>query len=876
MVKIQITEKQKYQLKKFIKELEKHKGRHTELVSVYVPKDYDIIKIINHLEQEKGTATNIKSAATRKNVINALERMTQHLRLYKRTPENGLAVFSGNVAEREGQQDFKVWSIEPPLPLKTRIYRCDKEFVLDLLRDMLETKEVYGLVIVDRRDANIAYLKSKTIIPLLKTHSEVPGKTRAGGQCLVKDSLILLSDGSIPKIKIVHNPHNVKSMIMDNYSIRNSNILDKWNIKKNQIYKIITKNPRLEIECSKDHLFFVVTNDGIIEKAAEELKEGDNLIMPEKINIKGEMQNLNSLKYYNSFTINKEGKELLRRKRLGKKLHQRQLAKKLGITQTGISVIELGKINIKRDLLGKLCNFLNLNFEKFLYKYCKPYMYGIVKLPNHIDESFAQFLGYYIGDGCIEDDRITFFEQNKEVALAYKKKFDKFFNMNSSYKFRESKNYHQLRFTSRPLVGLIRNEFPEIKKALNSEIPDKILKSKDNAVASFLKGLFDAEGYMSTRGQIALGINNKILARQIQILLLRFGIISSLHEYDNKVNIYSKNPRFTIDTTEKKSLILFRNLIGFTSTIKSKKLDSIINEKSDTSYIRQIIMPGSKIRKIIEKAGYNLEIFPKVNNFFRNERMMSKEIFKNSILENIKDKNLYKKLKEICDLPILPIKIKNIDIINKTVDMIDISVKDQNFIANGVFVHNSAARFERLREGAKKDHFKKVAEYMKSHFLGNKNLKGIIVGGPGPTKYDFIDSGHITTEVKNKIIAIKDLSYTSDFGLKELVEKSEDILAKEEIIAEKKIVGRFFELLSTKPGMVSYGVDEVMKNLKLGVVDTLLLSEKLDDKKIEEFESETKKVGTDVKIISTETSEGVQLKNMGKAAAILRYEVGSS
>ena len=60
---MQLTEKQKYQLKKFIRELEQHRGRHTELVSVYIPKDYDIIKIINHLEQEKGTAMNIKSAA---------------------------------------------------------------------------------------------------------------------------------------------------------------------------------------------------------------------------------------------------------------------------------------------------------------------------------------------------------------------------------------------------------------------------------------------------------------------------------------------------------------------------------------------------------------------------------------------------------------------------------------------------------------------------------------------------------------------------------------------------------------------------------------------------------------------------------------------
>src|SRR3989344_3456653 len=181
-----LTEIQRFHLKKTLKELENRKARHTELITVYIPRGYDMNKIIGHLAQEQGTASNIKSTSTRKNVISALERMIQHLRLFKRTPENGLAVFSGNVAEREGQEDFKVWSVEPTTPLKTRIYRCDKEFVLDLLRDMLETKEVYGLVIVDRRDANVAYLKGKTIIPILKTHSEVPGKTKAGGQSSVR------------------------------------------------------------------------------------------------------------------------------------------------------------------------------------------------------------------------------------------------------------------------------------------------------------------------------------------------------------------------------------------------------------------------------------------------------------------------------------------------------------------------------------------------------------------------------------------------------------------------------------------------------------------------------------------------------------------
>ena len=177
-----ISAKQRFHLKHFIKELEHFKGRGTELVSVYIPAGYELSKIIQHLSQEQGTATNIKSTATRKNVIDALERMIQHLKLYDRTPKNGLVAFSGNIAEREGQSNVQVWSIEPPVPMKQRLYRCDKEFILDPLREIVDNETVYGMIVLDKREGNIALLKGKTIIPLTNTHSAVPGKTRAGGQ----------------------------------------------------------------------------------------------------------------------------------------------------------------------------------------------------------------------------------------------------------------------------------------------------------------------------------------------------------------------------------------------------------------------------------------------------------------------------------------------------------------------------------------------------------------------------------------------------------------------------------------------------------------------------------------------------------------------
>jgi peptide chain release factor subunit 1 len=362
-----LTSKQKFELKKFVKDLERYRGRHTELVTVYVPEGYDLNKIINHLSQEQGTAENIKSSATKKNVIDALERMIQHLRLYKQTPEHGLAAFSGNVAEREGQSDVQVWSIEPPVPLRTRMYRCDKLFHLDIIRGMIEVKEMYGLVVLDRRDATLAFLKGKVIIPLVKTHSEVPGKTRAGGQ--------------------------------------------------------------------------------------------------------------------------------------------------------------------------------------------------------------------------------------------------------------------------------------------------------------------------------------------------------------------------------------------------------------------------------------------------------------------------------------------------------------------------SSQRFERLREGAAKAHYKKIAEYMKEQFLPQKELKGIIIGGPSVTTNDFMNLDYVTGDLKKKIIAVKDLSYTGEFGLQELLDKSGDVLAEEEVSAEKEIVQKFLEMLAKNPGKVTYGEEEVKSALQAGAVDILLISESVDEDKIEEFDKIAQSFGTNVRIISTDTREGVQLRDLGKIAAILRYEM---
>lgn len=163
-------------------ELESHKGRHTELISVYISEGYDVNSVQRQLEAEKSTAANIKSTSTRKNVVEALEKIVRHLKSLKKTPENGLALFCGNVSKVEGQSDLQIWDIEPPQPLKIRLYRCDKEFVLEPLRAMMEVSEVFGLLVMDRKEAAIGILEGKRIEILQKMTSGIPSKIRAGGQ----------------------------------------------------------------------------------------------------------------------------------------------------------------------------------------------------------------------------------------------------------------------------------------------------------------------------------------------------------------------------------------------------------------------------------------------------------------------------------------------------------------------------------------------------------------------------------------------------------------------------------------------------------------------------------------------------------------------
>ncbi len=845
---------QKMIVKKKIKEIQKYSGEGTQLISLYLPPNADRSSVTKQLTDEISQSSNIKSQHTRKNVQAALRRITNYLRQIDfKLPKNGLVLFSGNVSENPSKIDVILLDIEPVKILTTKLYWCDSSFHTAPLEEQLEHDEVYGVIAVDKREATIALITGKTYRIISSESSAVPGKTRAGGQCL-KNCVVQLSDGRLIDIEDILNITN-KSIIsiFKNKNFKNgvSKVNAVWTKTKNKTYKIITKNPRCVIECSGDHVFFVNSFDGIVEKKAKCLTTKDHLITPEIITVNSKIQPL-KIKNNNS--------------------------------------------SLKKNINKK-------EQEK-------------ITLPKNIDSTFAKVIGYFIGVGHIEEKTITFFEQNEKLAKKYTKTFKSYFNLDCSYKHREPKKNYQLTITSGLLVKVIKDNFPEVR-ASNPRTPQKITTSKTDVVAGFLRGFYDAKGYINKqRKSVDISINNKKLAQETQQLLLRFSIISSFIENSNKAN----NCVFTISISEKKSLEIFKNKINFTCDEKNKTVAQIIKEKSSASCDRQMIYSREYIKKIIEENNICLENFPKAKKHLNNKQKINKNIFRELILKNIKNKKLNSALLKIYDCPILPIQIKEIQITTEKTKMIDLSVTNKNFLANGIMVHNSAARFERLREKAAESFFRRVGEKVNAAFVEEEKLKGIIVGGPGQTKHDFIDIAGLDHRIKDKVLGTVDVGYTDESGIKEILDKGSDILKDLSIVQEKNLVNKFFGEVA-KNGLATYGFVDVLEAVKLAKVSTILVSETIDwtilkfrcqscgkiipkvvkdkdniakiekeiEKNCDECKGKTelleeaefidfivdfaKPFGTGIEVVSIETQEGMQFyKAFGGIGAFLRYK----
>ena len=234
----------------------------------------------------------------------------------------------------------------------------------------------------------------------------------------------------------------------------------------------------------------------------------------------------------------------------------------------------------------------------------------------------------------------------------------------------------------------------------------------------------------------------------------------------------------------------------------------------------------------------------------------------------------------------------------------------------------SARRYERGREMELTYYYHRVGEHATRVFIDSGKVTGMIVGGPGPTKEEFLKGEYLHYELRKKVLVVLDTSYSGREGVRELVEKASDTLADVRLVEEKKLVQRFLAEVNKPGGLAVYGLPRILDALQKANVEVILVSDDLDTVKLE---SKCRKCGTSksevvpastkvqrkqelistgcskcggmdydvverdivdileemafqissrVEVISSGTEEGSMLRTFGGIAAILRYRQG--
>lgn len=303
-----------YHLKKQLKKLEQYRGSGTELISVYIPAGSQIHEMNNKLREEMSQASNIKSKSTKLNVLGALERIMNHFKLYKRTPENGIAVFAGNVSDNTAKVDIELFSIDPPEKLNIGAYRCDSRFFLEPLQAMLGSTDSYGVVVLDGREATIALVKGTNISIIKKLNSTAHAKIRKGGQSARRyerlieeqievyykrvgdamDGAYIKDEKSVVKGVIVGGPGPTKENFMKmkpyNYQIQVLGVVDTGYTEEYGIREVLAKSENIisQQETVKEKILidrFIkeVVSDGLATYGERQVRDAITTKQAEKV-----------------------------------------------------------------------------------------------------------------------------------------------------------------------------------------------------------------------------------------------------------------------------------------------------------------------------------------------------------------------------------------------------------------------------------------------------------------------------------------------------------------------------------------------------------------------------------------------------------------
>lgn len=142
----------------------------------------------------------------------------------------------------------------------------------------------------------------------------------------------------------------------------------------------------------------------------------------------------------------------------------------------------------------------------------------------------------------------------------------------------------------------------------------------------------------------------------------------------------------------------------------------------------------------------------------------------------------------------------------------------------------SALRFSRLREEARHNYVRKVAELASQHFITDNKVSvtGIVLAGSADFKSVLSQSDLLDYRLRPKIVQLVDVSYGGENGFNQAIELAADSLANVKFVQEKRLIQKYFDEISTETGKYCFGLDDTFRALEMGAVEILIVWENLE------------------------------------------------
>jgi intein/homing endonuclease len=272
-----------------------------------------------------------------------------------------------------------------------------------------------------------------------------------------------------------------------------------------------------ELWCSLNHRLFKYENGEVVLCRAGEVKVGDWLLIPMSIQFEGQDVPLPEIDVERVYRVKNSEYVKKKLKEKGIILKRRESVQRLGLTPRHLRRILNQKYPTTQHVIAAIEQFIG---EKIDVEEIETNMHRKVKIPTCLTEDLAQAFGYWLGDGdtgmC--RNRIDIREERKDVAEFYSDLFYRIFNIKP--KIYTYKSFYELNFANKYVATLLKWLLQNLSL---------ISQAKQNVIVGFLKGLFDAEGFVSG-SEVYLSSKDRDLLLFVKMLLLRCGIVSQLEK----------------------------------------------------------------------------------------------------------------------------------------------------------------------------------------------------------------------------------------------------------------------------------------------------------------------------------------------------------